>query len=88
MLEGGKLTLTTEWKGDYVYAHVEDTGIGIPDENMGKIFEPQFTTKPKGVGLGLAVSKALIEEHGGRMIVESEVGRGTTFTVKLPINHE
>jgi len=85
MPKGGKLTLTTEWKDDYVCVHVEDTGIGIPEENMEKIFEPQFTTKPKGIGLGLAVSKALIEEHGGNIEVESEVGKGTIFTVKLPI---
>jgi len=88
MPEGGKLILTTGWKDDYLYVHVEDTGIGIPKENKGKIFVPQFTTKPKGIGLGLAVSKGLIEEHGGRITVESEVGKGTTFTVELPINHK
>jgi len=85
MPEGGKLTLATAWKDGYVYVHVEDTGIGIPQENMEKIFEPQFMTKLKGIGLGLTVSKALIEEHGGLITVESEVGKGTTFMVRLPI---
>ena len=88
MPEGGKLTLTTGWRDDYVYAHVEDTGIGIPKGNLGKIFKPRFTTKPKGIGLGLAVSRDLIEEHGGRITVESEVGKGAIFTVELPINHK
>jgi signal transduction histidine kinase len=62
-----------------------DTGCGIPAENLEKIFEPLFTTKPKGIGLGLAISKRLAEQNGGKIEVSSQVGKGTTFTVKIPI---
>jgi signal transduction histidine kinase len=61
-----------------------DTGMGIPKENLGKLFEPLFTTKAKGIGLGMAVTKTLVEGHGGTIEVKSEVGKGSTFTVKLP----
>jgi two-component system CheB/CheR fusion protein len=62
-----------------------DTGAGIPQENLGKLFEPLFTTKAKGIGLGLALTRTLVEGHGGTIEVQSEVGKGSTFTVKLPI---
>jgi signal transduction histidine kinase len=65
---------------------VSDTGVGIPPENMKKLFEPLFTTKPKGIGLGLAVSRKLVEANGGRIEVESEVGKGSTFTLWLPVH--
>ena len=61
-----------------------DTGCGITKENMEKIFEPLFTTKARGIGLGLVVSKGLVESNGGRIEVESEAGKGSTFTVILP----
>jgi len=64
---------------------VKDTGTGITPENMRKLFEPLFTTKAKGIGLGLAVSKKLAEANGGRIEVESEVGKGCTFTLVLPV---
>jgi signal transduction histidine kinase len=60
-------------------------GVGIPPENMKKIFEPLFTTKVKGIGLGLAVSRKLLEANGGRIEVESELGKGSIFTVYLPV---
>ena len=63
---------------------IKDTGIGIAAENKGKIFDPFFTTKEGGTGLGLATTYKLIEAHGGHISVESEVGRGTTFTLSLP----
>jgi signal transduction histidine kinase len=63
---------------------ITDTGCGIPEENIKKIFEPLFTTKAKGIGLGLPVSKNMVEVNGGSIGVESEVGEGSTFTVKLP----
>jgi signal transduction histidine kinase len=63
-----------------------DTGMGVPEENLGKLFEPLFTTKAKGIGLGLAVTKTLVEGHGGTIEVQSELGKGSTFTVQLPIS--
>jgi len=64
---------------------VKDTGVGITPENMKKLFEPLFTTKAKGIGLGLAVSRKLAEANGGRIEVESEPGKGSTFTLWLPV---
>jgi two-component system NtrC family sensor kinase len=67
---------------------VSDTGCGIPSENMARLFEPLFTTKSRGIGLGLAVSKNLVEANEGSIEVESEVGEGSTFTVRLPVTNE
>jgi PAS domain S-box-containing protein len=67
---------------------VRDTGVGISPENMSKLFEPLFTTKIKGIGLGLAISKKLIEANGGRIEVESEPGKGSTFTLVLPAKED
>jgi PAS domain S-box-containing protein len=87
MPEGGILTITsTEHKPGWIALSVEDTGAGISDENMKKIFEPLFTTKAKGIGLGLVVIKTIIEAHGGRIEVKSEAGKGAVFTVVLPIS--
>ena len=61
-----------------------DTGGGIPESIMNKIFDPLFTTKAKGVGLGLSVCKSILERHDGDIRVESKVGKGTTFTLSLP----
>jgi signal transduction histidine kinase len=90
MNEGSKLTLHTSEEGGWVRINVQDTGCGIPPENMEKLFTPFFTTKDevKGVGLGLAVSYGIIERHGGRIEVQSEVGKGSTFTIALPAYHE
>ena len=85
MPEGGKLTITSCRKGDFVEVGVQDTGVGITEQNMKKIFTPLFTTKAKGVGLGLPICKNLVEAHGGSIEVESEVGKGSTFTIRLPI---
>jgi signal transduction histidine kinase len=90
MPEGGRLVIeTSEVSGkplDSSWAVISfaDTGVGILEENLGKIFEPLFTTKAKGIGLGLALVKTLVEGHGGSVEVESEVGKGSTFTVRLP----
>ena len=64
---------------------VHDTGMGIPPENLGKLFEPLFTTKTKGIGLGLAVSQVLIEANDGRIEARSMPGKGSTFLVYLPV---
>jgi signal transduction histidine kinase len=84
MLEGGKLVIKAEVIGDEVRLAIKDNGIGISPENMKKLFEPLFTTKPRGIGLGLAVSKTLLETNGGSIEVESEEGAGSTFKVNLP----
>jgi signal transduction histidine kinase len=84
MPEGGELTVeSTISDPDWVTVSFTDTGVGIPEE-LGKVFEPLFTTKAKGIGLGLALSRVLVEEHGGTIGVESEVGKGSTFKVRLP----
>jgi PAS domain S-box-containing protein len=85
MPRGGKLIFYTNQKNDFVEVKVTDTGDGIASENLIKVFEPLFTTKAKGVGLGLSISKALIEKQGGTLEVESQVGQGTTFTIRLPV---
>ncbi|MBL7208787.1 MAG: 4Fe-4S binding protein [Dehalococcoidia bacterium] len=88
MTEGGTLTVDTSAdSGGQIKVEVKDTGCGIPQENLQRLFTPFFTTKKevKGVGLGLAVSYGIIQRHQGRIEVDSEVGKGTTFTVHLPV---
>jgi signal transduction histidine kinase len=84
--KGGRITLGMKKAGDAVCITVADTGEGIPRENLKKIFEPFFTTKSpgKGTGLGLFVTRSILERLGGTMEVESQVGKGTVFTVCLP----
>jgi len=84
-LEQTKLTVSAAAQSDMICICIQDTGSGIPPENMGKLFQPLFTTKTKGIGLGLAVSQKLAEANGGRIEVESVVGKGSTFTVYLPV---
>jgi signal transduction histidine kinase len=81
----GELKIETGLEDSFAWVKFTDTGCGIPKENLDKIFEPLFTTKPKGIGLGLAISKRLAEQNEGKIEVKSEVGKGTTFTVKMPI---
>jgi signal transduction histidine kinase len=82
---GGELDIAAGEEDDFVWVTFRDTGGGIPAQNLEKIFEPLFTTKPKGIGLGLAISKRLVEQNGGRIEVVSQPGQGATFTVKLPL---
>jgi PAS domain S-box-containing protein len=84
MPEGGELTIETKEEDGFVLISFRDTGIGIPPENLPHIFDPFFTTKEKGTGFGLSVSYSIIKNFGGDILVESEVGKGSTFTVKLP----
>jgi PAS domain S-box-containing protein len=84
MMGKGKLNITTGTENGHVKVSFEDNGCGIPEKNLERIFEPLFTTKPKGIGLGLAISKRLVEQNHGRIEVASQVGAGTTFTVKIP----
>ena len=87
MPKGGTLTIGTGREKDRVLIHIRDTGVGIPEESRAKIFEAFFTTKQKvkGVGLGLSVCYGIIKNHGGEIKVESEEGKGTHFTISLPI---
>ena len=84
MPEGGRLEIRASSKDDSVTVECTDTGSGIPEAVVGKIFEPLFTTKAKGIGLGLAMSKSIMERHGGDIGVRSKEGEGTTFTLSLP----
>jgi PAS domain S-box-containing protein len=94
MPDGGTMRIGARFAGapagepppqDFIEISIADTGEGISPENMKKLFQPLFTTKAKGIGLGLVVCKNLVEANGGRIAVESESGKGTTFTVALPV---
>jgi len=87
MPNGGTLTVRTANEDQKVSVHIQDSGVGIPEEIRNKIFEAFFTTKQKvkGVGLGLSVCYGIIKDHGGDIKVESEEGKGTTFIISLPI---
>ena len=85
MLAGGQLTVRSAREGpEWVSVSIIDTGIGIPKENLETIFEPLFTTKAKGIGLGLAIAKMRVAGHKGSIEVQSEPGKGSSFTIKLP----
>jgi signal transduction histidine kinase len=84
--DGGQLLVESQAAGaGWVAVSVTDTGAGIPEEDLERIFEPLFTTKAEGIGLGLGIVAALVEGHGGTVEVESRVGEGSTFTVRLPL---
>jgi PAS domain S-box-containing protein len=88
MPNGGELTIAGSSGDAGITVAVQDTGVGIAPENLGKIFNPFFTTKAQGQGLGLAVCKRLIEEQGGTIDVTSHVGKGSSFTFKIPTNRK
>jgi signal transduction histidine kinase/Pyruvate/2-oxoacid:ferredoxin oxidoreductase delta subunit len=85
-MEGnGKLTITTVSDKKQIKVKITDTGPGIPPEVMGKLFSPFFTTKEKGTGLGLAISYGIVEHHQGKIDVETDLGKGSTFIITLPV---
>jgi chemotaxis protein histidine kinase CheA len=84
MPKGGKLTLKTEMEGQNVVFTFSDTGTGMSKEVMNKIWSPLFTTKAKGMGLGLPVCKRIVDAHRGKISVESSAGKGSTIRVTLP----
>ena len=90
MPHGGKLTISSRFnrEDNCILVTIEDTGIGIPPQNLERIFDAFFTTKKevKGVGLGLSICFGLIKEHGGKIDVTSQVGKGTAFKICLPVN--
>ena len=93
MNEAGSISISTrpvsrngtQPSGDFVQVEIRDNGIGIPEENLQHIFDPFFTSKDEGSGLGLAVSHQIVQEHGGFVTVESQVGKGTAFFVHVPV---
>ena len=82
---GGRVTIATRRDADMVEVTVSDTGTGIPAERLGAIFDDFVTTKKRGLGLGLAITKRIVEQLGGTIAVASEVGKGTTFTMRFPV---
>ena len=88
MPDGGNLTIKAKMTGNLLKVDFSDTGIGIPSENLGKIFEPLYTTKAKGIGLGLTISKMLTEINGGKIKVKSKSGQGASFSLFLPVYSE
>ena len=85
MAKGGRLSISTKSCDGYAQMEFADTGVGINDEDLGKIFDPLFTTKVKGTGLGLAICHQVMEKHGGSIDVSSNSHGGATFTLKLPL---
>ena len=100
MLEGGVLNVKAEnvmleeenpfllKSGKYIKITIEDHGVGIPEENLKRIFDPYFTTKKKGSGLGLTIVYSIVKKHNGQIIVESQIGVGTKFQIYLPASSE
>ncbi len=88
MSKSGHLTITTAGHADGVVIRFTDEGPGIPARDIGHIFEPFYTTKPDGLGIGLSVSRGLIEAHGGEIAVHSREGEGATFEIRLPATPE
>ena len=83
MPNGGILQITCERRDERVVVSVADSGVGIPAENLERIFEPLFSTKTRGIGLGLAITRAIVERNGGPLSVTSQLGYGSTFVVEL-----
>jgi len=86
--EGGEVRLSADCDGRAVKFVVEDQGVGIPAANLDRIFQPFFTTKPQGTGLGLPIAQRIVREHGGQIQVKSVLGNGTRFTLTFPISEE
>ena len=91
MPHGGKLTIGIKKYGagnhpkDFIIFSFKDTGMGMSKSHLEQIFEPLFTTKHKGTGLGLSACQNIVHSHGGSIQVKSEIGKGTTFIIKLPL---
>ena len=85
MPDGGRMTITTEIAGDFFVVKIQDTGGGIPEEDIIRIFDPFYSTKSSGVGLGLSTTYGIVVSHGGEIGVESERRKGALFTISLPI---
>jgi signal transduction histidine kinase len=87
MPEEGDLTVSTNASNGKAFIVIQDTGIGVPQENLSKLFDPFFSTKSTGLGLGLAMTRRVVEEHGGKVDFQSLEGKGSTITISLPVQH-
>ena len=87
MPKGGWLSIATRFDDGHALVEISDTGIGIPGEHLGRIYDPFFTTKSigRGTGLGLSITYGIVQEHGGTLACDSSVGKGTKFTLTLPL---
>ena len=85
MPNGGRLSVMGRQNNDAVEVNVTDTGSGIAAESLVRIMEPLYSTKARGLGLGLAIARSILEKNRGSLSVASELGRGTTFTVRLAV---
>ena len=85
MDRGGRLDVATEARGDGLVVRISDTGTGIPPDLLNKVWDPFFTTKERGMGLGMAIVKGIVERHGGRIDLSSHPGQGTTVELTLPL---
>ncbi len=85
MPSGGTLTVSSKKTDDYVEISISDTGEGIPPEGLKTVFKPFYTTRHRGTGLGLSISRNIVEAHGGTILVDSTLGVGTTFKIRLPV---
>jgi len=85
MSEGGRLTIKSGETNGNLEISFADSGVGMSKETMEKLWTPLFTTKAKGIGLGLSICKRIVEAHGGKISVESEIGKGTTITIAIPV---
>lgn len=86
MPSGGELILTTRREGDHAFLDVTDTGVGMTEEVRSRIFDAFFSTRPAGSGLGLPTTRKIVEAHGGTIHVQSEPGKGSRFTIRLPLS--
>lgn len=84
----GRIKIDIKKQRDYIKVQIADTGVGIGKDELPRIFEPLFTTKAKGIGLGLNVVKDIVEAHKGKIAIESESGKGTIVSIRLPGDHE
>jgi len=88
MPSGGELILTTRLEKPWIVLDVIDTGVGMPEEVRARIFDAFFSTRAEGSGLGLPTTRKIVEAHGGSIHVQSEPGKGSQFTIRLPVSEE